>query len=67
MGIMKLELMTNQQQASTFLKATGKLKYTVQIFSQNLWLEIHTYKLWLKTKLSMIDALHKDKENDIKK
>jgi hypothetical protein len=36
MGIMKLELMTNQQQISTFLKATGKLKTTVQIFSQTL-------------------------------
>jgi hypothetical protein len=35
MGIMKLGLMTNQQQAST-LKATGKLKATVQIFSQTL-------------------------------
>jgi hypothetical protein len=45
MGIMKLGLMTNQQQASALLKATGKLKATVQIFSQTLWLEIHTYKL----------------------
>jgi hypothetical protein len=36
MGIMKLGLMTNQQQASTLLKATGKLKATVQIFSQTL-------------------------------
>jgi hypothetical protein len=36
MGIMKLGLLTNQQQASALLKAMGKLKATVQIFSQTL-------------------------------
>jgi hypothetical protein len=36
MGIMKLELMTNQQQASTLFKAMNKLKATVQTFLQTL-------------------------------
>jgi hypothetical protein len=36
MGIMKLGLMTNQQQASALLKAIGELKAIVQTFSQTL-------------------------------
>jgi hypothetical protein len=34
MGIMKLGLVTNQQQASALLKITGKLKVTVQILEK---------------------------------
>jgi hypothetical protein len=45
MGIMKLGLMTNQEQSYALVKAMGKLKDTVQTFSQTLKLEIHTHKL----------------------
>jgi hypothetical protein len=68
MGIMKFELMTNQQQASALLKAMDKLKGNVQTFLLNFVIgNSHRQIVIRDTKLSMIDAFHIDEENDFKK